>query len=196
MCLAHIAWLLIVAVVLSSCDNGVSGGYIYGKSCELEHHGDFVLEEIAKQNPTIRKLVHITEYDYLHKKQLTSRIRREYPDALVRKAKMSYLVLLILPGDFSFTPNDRLSVKDRGSSQSSTTTATMKQLLLDSGAIKDASWLNDIKYDVSYKNTTSAAFYFVDVYKLSVYSLVLIRISRRGEFSNLDGEYQWSPNTL
>lgn len=179
----------IFTVVLCSCYTRGDAGFLYARASELEENGDTVLAEIAKQNPEIRELVHVTRYDYL-----TNTTRIKYPDAVIQEAKASYFILLVLPGDFSFISNEKITTNQSISFHRSSD--FVKQLLSNMSTIKDVSLLNGIGHTVSYESCTSAAFYYVDVYKISDYSLVLIDISRRGKYSECEGKYLWTPSPL
>lgn len=64
----------------------------------------------------------------------------------------------------------------------------VKQLLSNMSTTENVSLLDDIEYANSYVSCTDDAFYYVDIYKISGYSLVLIDISKRGEYSKSIGE--------
>lgn len=171
----------VFAVFLCSCEKSVVTNSLYDEGRELEENGDAVLAEIVRQNPEIRELVHVTQYDYM-----TNTRTRNYPDAVIQQKKASYFIVLVLPRDFSFTSGKMFTTRECSSSHRPID--FVKQLLSNMSTTENVSLLDDIEYANSYVCCTDDAFYYVDIYKISGYSLVLIDISKRGEYSKSIGE--------
>lgn len=172
----------VFAVFLCSCETSVVTNSLYDEGRELEENGDAVLAEIVRQNPEIRELVHVTQYDYMTKTN-----KRNYPDAVIQQKKASYFIVLVLPRDFSFTSGKMITTRECSSSHQPIDFP--KQLLSNMSTTENASLLDDIEYANSYVSCTDDAFYYVDIYKISGYSLVLIDISKSlGVYSKSIGE--------
>lgn len=93
---------MFLCLVLCSCDTRIDGRSLYGTSREPNENYDIVIHEIAKQNPKIRELVHVPHFDY-NSNIKESRIKCIPPEAVKQRSKVSYYVLLIVPGDFSLS---------------------------------------------------------------------------------------------